>query len=128
MSAERRVLYSWTIERAEAERQLGRVSSAAELAATGLGLREALLTEEEVVEFARSPQDRAVLACLARIHVDSLKTVANRARFPHQALDPLEQATRTISTVYRSPVFQSAIEGVTCDHLKRQHYRQTLRF
>ncbi len=94
---------------------------AAELAAIGLGLTSLPLTDEEVSQLAHDPEQRAILACLARIHVDALKTVANQAKLPSRALPPLEEATKTIVTVYRSKTLREELRGVVQDHKGRRH-------
>lgn len=121
MSIERRVLDSQAIEAAEFARKNDRVVVAAEMAAIGLGLTSSPLSSEEVAEIAHDPDQRAVLVCLARIHVDSLKTVANQAKLPPQALSSLEEASRTINMVYRNPDLDSEIRAVDRDNRGRQH-------
>ena len=75
MSGERRI-DPGALEASEFARKNGRVAMAAELAGVGLGLRSAPLTSAEVAMIAKDPDQRLILASLARIQVDALKTVA----------------------------------------------------
>lgn len=102
----RRILDEQAVDAAEFARKTGNVVVAAEMAAIGLGLTSSPLTCEEVAVLSEDPRARAVLACLARIHVDSLKTIANQACWPHHSLLVLEKAARTVKVVYRQPDFE----------------------
>lgn len=115
--AERR-LNAQRVEEAEGARKLGQVVRAAELATIGLGT----IDETEIAKMANDPEQRAILACLARIQVDALKTVANQTKWPHQALPPLEQAAKTINLIYRNEELRGNLEGVERDHLGRKHH------
>jgi hypothetical protein len=95
---------------------------AVELASIGLGFPDDPLTSDEIGEIARDPEQVAILACLARIHVDSLKGLANQKRFPHQVLPLLLNAAQTIETVYHHPDIQQVLQDVSIDHRGRQHY------
>lgn len=119
---EGRTLDPQAVEAAEFARKNHGVVVAAEIAAIGLGLTSSPLTSGEVSRIASDPEQRAVLACLARIYVDSLKTVANQAKLPSQALSPLEQAARVINVVYSNPDLKSQLGGVSVDHRGRQHH------
>ena len=116
-----RILDPQAVEAAEFARKNNKVLVAAEMAAIGMGLKSSPLTSEEVSEIAHDPEQRAVLVCLARIQVDSLKTLANQARVPWQALPPLEKAVGTINLVHRNPEMNSRLESFHYDHRGRRH-------
>ncbi len=121
MTAER-VLDPQAVDAAEFARKNNQVAIAAGMAAIGLGLTSSPLTFEEVATMAQNPDQRAILACLGRIYVDSLKTLANQTWLPSKALPPLEVATTTLNIVHRHPDLDLAIREVDKDHLGRQHY------
>lgn len=117
-----RVLDDQAVEAAEFFRKTGWIEMAAATAAVGLGLTSSPLVKEEVDQLADDPIQRAILACLARIHVDSLKSIANRAKFPWKALPPLEGAAKTIGVVYRHRGLHSQLLDVAQDHRGRTHH------
>lgn len=106
-----------TAEGAEFARKNGRVEIAAEFSAIALSN----LTSEAIAQLVEDPQQRSLLACLARIHVDSLKTVAANANSPRIALTSLEQAAQTLQQVHKNPVVIASLVGVTEDHKGRGH-------
>ncbi|MBI3397100.1 hypothetical protein HY045_01340 [Candidatus Woesebacteria bacterium] len=122
MTSEARILDVQAVEAAEFARKNGGVLLAAELAAVGLGLNGMPLYPEEVTEIAKDPRQCAVLACLARIYVDSLKSVANKAKFPYQAMPALLTASNAIKVIYRNPELNLALKDVATDHLGRPHH------
>jgi hypothetical protein len=116
-----RVIDPQAVEAAEFARKNNKVLVAAEMASIGLGLPFSPLTWEEVSKIASDRKQSAVLACLSRIYVDSLKTAANQSKLPSQALPPLERAAWAINTIYRNSDFISAVSGLEKDHRGRQH-------
>lgn len=121
MSERIRVIDTQAVEAAEFARKNDWVIVAAEMAAIGLYLTSEPLRAKEVSEISKDPQQRAVLACLARIHVDSLKTAANQTLNPRKTLNFLSEAARTIETVYRNPDVRLALFDVHEDHRGRRH-------
>jgi hypothetical protein len=116
-----RVIDPQAVEAAEFARKNNKVVVAAEMASIGLGLPFSPLTWEEVSKIASDRKQSAVLACLSRIYVDSLKTAANQSKLPSQALPPLERSAWAINTIYRNTDFKSAVSGLEKDHRGRQH-------
>lgn len=110
------------VETAEKARSAGNVLEAAEIAADGLGLLGSELTSDRILEITEDPKQRAVLACLARIYVDSTKTRANRSIDPRETLSFLGSAADVINLVYRDPNMQGSLSGVDEDHEGRVHH------
>ncbi|HUV42667.1 MAG TPA: hypothetical protein VMY36_02045 [Patescibacteria group bacterium] len=109
------------IEASEYLRKNNNVIEAAEVAAYALGFPENPLDSEEIAQICEDPEQRAILGCLIRLHVDSLKSVANERIFPPGILKPLAEATETINSVYRDENFVTAISDVSQDHRGRDH-------
>lgn len=120
MSRER-ILDPQAVEAAEYARKNDRVAVAAEFAAIALGYTSTPINPEELEAITRDPEQRAVLACLARIHVDATKTLANRSLTPTEAATQLEETGRTVSTIYRNHDYARSLLGVTVDHRGREH-------
>lgn len=116
-----RVIDPQAVEASEFARKNNKVVVAAEMAAIGLGLPFSPLTWEEVSKIASDRKQMAVLACLSRIYVDSLKTAANQSKLPSQALSFLERSAWAINTIYRNTDFKSSVSGLEKDHRGRQH-------
>lgn len=110
------------VETAEYLRKYNRVALAAEIAAFALGSTTNPLTPEEIAQIAKDPIQRAILACLARIHVDSLKTLANQSVNPRVVVSSIHIATGTIRSIYHDPSFQIALKDVNVDYRGGQHY------
>jgi hypothetical protein len=120
MKVERLSLQAITL--AQAARDVGAVDIAAEISAAGLGLPNSPLSTEELAQIADDPNQLSILACLARIHVDSLKTAANQTMWPPRVLHLLEQAVGTIETIYRHPQLSLAIRELTKDPWTQKHH------
>ena len=118
---EKRTLDHQAIIAAEYARKNHDVKTGARMAAIGLGIISVPLTEHEVTQLVEDPQQLRILAGLARIHVDSLKTGANQARNPRTALPPLEQANWTINTVYRHQSVIDRLAGITDEYFGNPH-------
>lgn len=116
-----RYLDEQAIEAAEYLRKNNEVVEAAEVATYALGFPQNPLDSEEIARICKSPEQRAVLGCLVRLHVDSLKSVANEKVFPPRILKPLTEATETINLVYRDENFVEAISDVGQDHRGRDY-------
>lgn len=110
------------VETAEIRRQLGLFAEAIEITTTALDFPGRAFADEEIAAICRDSQQLAVMACLVRIQVDSLKSMANHQVWPPKIIGPLHYATATINHLYRHPQFQQAIAEVTNDHLGRPHY------
>lgn len=121
MSRER-ILDAQAVEAAEYARKIGKVAVAAEFAAIALGYMSVPITSEEVEAISGDEEQRAVLACLARIHVDATKSLANRSTSPSEAAMRLEQASRSVVTIYKNQSFLTSLMDVTTDHLGREHH------
>lgn len=118
-----RVLDPNIIEEAELQRSNGNVKLAAAMAAEGLyyNVRRPL-THDQVSFLAIDPMQLQILACLARIHVDAEKSLANCRLNPWQVANHLEQAAKTITLVYCHEGVQSHLMRVSKDHQGREHY------
>lgn len=117
-----RALDPQAVEAAEYVRKNDKVAQAAEIAARALGFPDNPLSDEEITQICQDPEQRAILACLARIHVDALKSMANFASTAHGVLSPLSQATKTINSIERNAYFKTSIAGIEKDHLSRTHH------
>lgn len=107
-----------TVEQAESARNQGRLRDATQL--TGDALKG--LTEQDLKRIAENPEQLSILACLARIQVDTLKTLANRQMLPNKTLQFVLSATETIARIYRNPDIYQALESLNLDHQGRTHY------
>lgn len=114
------------VETAESARQAGHIVLAAEAAAGGMGQPSPIaggqwLTSDRIDEFLgdKDPTRMLILVTLARIHVDTNKTLANRALTPKGAVHRLEQSVHTINLVYRHPSLQEALQLHDTDHRGR---------
>lgn len=110
------------VEAAEYLRKNNRVAQAAEVAAFALGGSTNPLAPEEIAQIANDPIQRAVLACLARIYVDSLKTLANQSANPRVAVNSIHEAAGTIGLIYHDNALHDSLRGVSQDHRGRQHH------
>lgn len=117
-----RVLDDQAVEAAEFARKNGRLEVAVEMSAVGLGMTSSPITAEEVTLIVPNRPQLVVLACLSRIYVDSLKSLANQVRTPWTALPYLDHAARAIRVVYDNPAVNYALEGVGQDHRGREHF------
>lgn len=116
-----RILDEQAVEAAEFARKNNLVEMAAEIATIGLGGEDHFVTTDEVSHIDRDPYQRAILVCLARIQVDSLKSAANRQKFPRKTASLLMQAGRTRIIVYRNPDLRRSLQGIDQDHRGREH-------
>ena len=117
-----RTLDPQAVDAAEYVRKNDKVAEAAEIASYALGFPDNPLSHEEIVRICENPEQRAILACLARIHVDALKSGANFASTARGVLSPLSRATKTINLIERNPSFKSSITEIEKDHLGRTHH------
>ncbi|MFC1710382.1 hypothetical protein ACFL0F_01845 [Patescibacteria group bacterium] len=109
------------VELSEYSRKNYSVELAADIASYALDLPDNPPRADEIASICQNPEQLAILACLARLHVDSLKSIANENIYPPEILSSLSMATQTINNIYRNPDFKKAIEGVDKDHLGREH-------
>jgi hypothetical protein len=134
-----RLLDLQVVEKAEELRKTGKVVEAAEMAATALGFPDGPLGRDEIKRISEDSEQRAVLACLARIHVDTLKTMANQTpqlgltlrtlpkdvkavvTAPNQILGHLSSASRTIQQIYKHEDLVESLHGVEKDHRGTDH-------
>ena len=111
-----------SVEPAEERRKLGLFDAAIEITTNALDFPGRAFSDEEMAAICGDPQQLAVMACLARIQVDSLKSLANQQIWPPRIIAPLRYATAIINHLYRHPQFKQAVAEVTQDHLGRPHY------
>lgn len=121
MSPERKI-DDQAVEAAEFFRKNDQLQAAIQAVEIGLGIPARPLTEKDLAIICLDPQQTAIVACLARIHVDSLKSLANRSTWPPAILERLESAADTIENLYANPQFQKAMSGINVDHRGRQHH------
>lgn len=117
-----RTIDEQAVEAGEWMRKNGKVLIAAEVGAVALGYRSVPLTSEEVSDISSNPNQLAVLACISRIHVDSLKTVANQSAYTGRVLRCFEESSQTIHTVYMNPDLNKELRNVGVDHRGREHH------
>lgn len=120
-----RVLDDQAVEAAEFARKNGLVKTGADFAALALGLKglsPKKLTSPEIGLIAQDPRQLQILACLSRIHVDSIKSVANRSKTPWNLLPLLEEGLWTIGNIYHHPMVTELLKGVEKDHRGGQHF------
>lgn len=110
------------VEEAELQRSSGDVRLAAAMAAEGLFYNTKPLTPMQITFLAIDPVQLQILACLARIHVDSEISLANRRLNPWQVAGHLEQAAKTITLVYCHEEVRSYLLRVSQDHLGSPHH------
>lgn len=110
------------VEDAELKRRTGRIEDASKIAGTQLGYPDRPITPNDVSIFSQDSVNRAVLACLARIHVDSTKSLANAGANPYTTWNYLMEAARTISIVYRNQDLRLELLPVKVDHRGRENY------
>jgi hypothetical protein len=79
------------------------------------------ITPREISEISKDPNQRLIAACLFRIGVDSYKSLANKSIYAPEVLDCLEKATAFLYLGYLSPDLSASLQGVTKDHLGREH-------
>lgn len=118
-------LDSSQVEEAEQFRAGGNVIRATEIATDALSLTCQPDFEDCLEGLVQDPEQLAIFACLARIQVDSLKSVASREVLPWKIVPPLIKAGEVIHRLYQNPTFQEAIRSVNQDHLDRPHYFAT---
>jgi hypothetical protein len=119
---ETRVLDSQAVEAAEFARKNGLYIEALRLSEVGLGYRARRLTHEEVAHISSDADQLTTLAELARIHVDSAKSVANASLNPRRILLSLERAADTISTVYEHPSVRANLRALEADRASKQYF------
>jgi hypothetical protein len=123
MTVERgRILDPQAVEAAEYLRKNDKVVQAAKIATKVLGGPQQLFDERFPHAILSDPEQTAILACLARIQVDSLKTIANKTVRPSVILDKLSIASITIDTIENDPAFKRAISNMDFDHRERVHH------
>lgn len=117
-----RVLDDQAVEASEYARKIGLARDGVKFAGSGLGLPESPLTTEEINLITQDVPQAQILACLARIYVDSLKSVANQAQTPWGVLRPLEKAAFVLNSIYENKKLKDALMGIQEDHRRRYHY------
>ena len=116
-----RELDDQAVEAAEFHRKHNQLKEAVGVTSTAFGFPSNPLTTAEVSLISHGLDQRIILACLARIHVDSYKSLANISTTPWDVLSRLEQASWAIGTIFRNPVFKTLIGDAKEDHRGRQH-------
>jgi hypothetical protein len=119
---ETRVLDPQSVDAAEYARKNGLFSEALRLSEVGLGYTVRRLTQEEVARISSDTGQLTTLVELARIHVDSAKSVANASLNPRRVLWSLERAADTISTVYSHPSVRANLRALEESGIPKQYF------
>ena len=117
-----RYLSPKTVDKAEYERSNNNVVLASEFAAAALGIPGNPLTPGDITLISVNKQQLPVLACLARIYVDSQKTMANGAFTSGGVMNHIENAAGVIKTIYYHNDAYEALFDLGQDHKNREHY------
>jgi hypothetical protein len=122
MSHEKFYVDPHLVELAEDARSKNQLSRAIEIATVGLEYHGHPIHADEISEFTMNIEQLSILACLARIQVDSLKSAANSSKLPRHTLNFLLHATTTIEQVYENSDIQAALYSLSEDHTGRTHH------